>query len=85
MCAWDLKKHKVLASKKYKHEDQTVIVELYSYDKADPKIALRGEIEKKDGSKVITPVKGMTPELALKVGIGMKKMAKAYLDPAEDN
>lgn len=82
--AWDAKKHKVIASKRVKTDDVTVIVELYSYDKGPVKLGFRQEIEKKNGDKVIAPLKGLDVAVGLKVAIAAKKLCKAHIEGSEE-
>jgi hypothetical protein len=80
MCAWDAKKHKVIASKKVKDDDgHVVIVEIFSYDKGAEKVGLRSEIEKKAGDPIVIPFKSATPEHMLKIARATVKLCKTHL------
>jgi hypothetical protein len=77
--AWDPEKNKVLKSKKVVVGEDTLIIEMFSYDKGPKKIGFRQEIEtKKDGKKVVA-MHNFTPEQGLKLAISLKKMCKEEL------
>jgi len=77
--AWEKEKNKVLISKKVTVGEDTVIIELYSYDGGEPKIKYLQEIKKKDKSTIIVPAKSFVPKMALKVAIATKKICKEHL------
>lgn len=79
MCAWDIKKHKVLKSKRVEIDGDTFIVETFSYDKGPKKLAFRQEVETKKEGTQLRPVPNFTPEQGLKLGRALVKACKEHL------
>ena len=73
--AWDKNKHKVLDTKDVTVGDDTYVVEAYSYNGGETKIAIRQKITRKK-EEMIVPLKGgISIKAAKKLGRELRDMA----------